>query len=141
MTERRRPYHLGVFLGLSAGAYAACLAGVTALQADADAQLAAARQPGFAAAARLSIANDELAARLDAVATAYSEAAQHYDRVGAGLSDFEAELQRLAAIVSSVQGAAQALPNRVALPSVSRTITRTVVSAPTTHATTGASGK
>jgi hypothetical protein len=45
----KRPYHLGVLLGVSAGAYAMSLAGVTFLQATSEAETAAVHAPAVAA--------------------------------------------------------------------------------------------
>ncbi len=138
MTDPRRPYHLGVFLGLSATAYAVFLAGVTGLQAGADGAVVAARAPDLQAAAQVAAEHDQLEAHLESVASAYARAALRYEQLGSGLGDLESSLGDLSAIVSSVQGAARALPARVALPPVSRTVVR--VAAPAVHATTGASG-
>lgn len=137
MTERR-PLHLAVFLGLSACAYAASLAGVTALQARSEAAVLADRGPTAQAIDRISAAHDLLEGRADRAAAAYARATSGYDAVGRGLVDVEARLSGLADVVGSIQGAARALPARAALPSVSRSVA--AVARPVVHATTAASG-
>ncbi len=138
MTDRRRPLHIGVFLGVSAGAYALGLAAVTALQARSEAATVADRAPTEQAIASLATRNDSLeAAALGAVET-YEQATGSYDRLGQVMADMEAQLGDLALIVEAVEGAARALPARVALPPVSRTVTR--ARPVTVHATTAASG-
>lgn len=138
MTERRRPLHVGVFLGLSAGAYALSLAGVTALQAQTEAATTADRSPAAEALAGLAAQHDSLEADAMRAGFAYERATGAYDRVGQALADVETQLGQLATIVQAVDGAARALPNRVALPAVSRTVTRSRPA--TVHATTAASG-
>jgi hypothetical protein len=138
MTERRRPVHLAVALGVSAGVYAVSLAAVTGLQADADAALAIERAPAVAAIAELKGRNDRLAARINAVGAAYGAAADRYRDVARGLDALDGPLAALATTVAGIEGATTSLPARAPLPTVSRVST---MSAPTVHATTGASGK
>lgn len=136
----RRPYHLGVFLGLSAGAYAVSLAGVTFLQSASERAIVAEQAPVASAAAVLASGHDAMQSRLDAGRSAYDAAGAGYKRVADELSAFEQQLDRLDATVASVAGTANQLPTRVALPSVPRAATP-VAAAPKVVATTGASGK
>lgn len=138
MTEHRRPLHVGVFLGLSAGAYALSLATVTALQAQSEASVMADRAPTSRAIVELAAQHDLLEADARDAGLLYERATGAYDRVGRTLGDVEAQLGTLARVVEAVDGAARALPDRVALPPVSRAITR--VGPPAVHATTAASG-
>ena len=138
MTEARRPLHLGVFLGLSAGAYACSLAAVTAFQVQSEAVVAADRAPAARAIAELAAGHDALESRASIAGTAYGRASDAYDAVGRTLSDVEAQLADLAGVVGAVDGAAGALPDRVDLPRINRAAT--TVSRPTVHATTAASG-
>jgi hypothetical protein len=138
MTEARRPLHVAVFLGLSAGAYAVSLAGVTALQAQSEAAVLVDRAPTAQAIAEIAAWHDALEATADRASAAYQRAAGAYDTAGQTLADVEAQLSGLADVVGTIQGAAQGLPSRVALPRVSRAAT--AVSRPTVHATTAASG-
>ena len=138
MTEPRRPLHLAVFLGLSAGAYAVGLAGVTALQAQSEEVMLADRGPTTQAIDRISAAHDLPEGRADRAAAAYARATSGYDAVGLGLVDVEARLSRLADVVGTIEGAARALPARAALPTVGHAVS--AVARPVVHATTAASG-
>ena len=138
MTDRRWPLHIGVFLGVSAGAYALSLAGVTALQARSEAATVADRGPTAEAIARLAARNDSLEATALNAGQTYERATGSYDRLAQAMPDVEIQLGDLARIVEAVDGAARALPDRVALPPVSRTVTRAKPA--TVHATTAASG-
>ena len=138
MTEARRPFHLGVFLGLSAGAYAISLAAVTAFQAQSELVVAADRAPAARAIAELAAGHDTLESRASIAGQAYGRASVAYDAVGRTLSDVEVRLSDLAGVVGEVDGAANALPDRVALPRINRAAA--TVSRPTVHATTAASG-
>lgn len=135
--ERRRPLHLAVTLGVSAGVYAASLAAVTTLQAGQDAAAAANAAPAEAALAAVQAANDRLADGLDAASSAFDRAGTGYRRVAAGLARTDARLGTLAASVASIEGAAVKLPASVPLPAVGSV---RVVAAPIVNATTGASG-
>jgi hypothetical protein len=138
MTEPRRPLHLAVFLGLSAGAYAVSLAGVTALQAQSEAAVLVDRVPTAQAIAEITAGHDVLEASADRAAAAYARAAGAYDTVGRTMVDVEARLSGLADVVGAIEGAARSLPSRVALPRVTRAVT--AVTRPAVHATTAASG-
>ena len=63
MTESRRPIHLAVLVGVSAGAYAISLAGVTALQSTTDARIAAERAPADHAVDVMAVGHDRLSRR------------------------------------------------------------------------------
>lgn len=138
MADARRPLHVGVFVGLSAGIYALSLAGVTAIQAQSEAAIAADRVPTADAIARLAAQNDSLEANARRAGRAYERAVGAYDRVGQAMAEVEGRLGELATTVRAVDGASRALPDRVALPRVNRTAT--TIKSPTVHATTSASG-
>jgi len=95
------PTRAGMLIGASAAIYAVTLAGVSLLQSDSDAALAASRQPYLDALAATRAANDTLEAAL----VKADGAAQ-------------ARLDELAALVAEVQGSAAALPTRISLPTV-----------------------
>lgn len=138
MTDTRRPAHLAVLLGASAGIYAVSLAGITALQSATDQTLIDERAPFGTATSTLAGGHDALETDLERAARAYGDAAAGYDRLGPRLDAMETSLDTLAGTVSQVSGAAKALPGHVTLPVVTRTVT--TKAAPVTHATTGASG-
>ena len=138
MTDSRKPLHLGVFLGMSAGAYALSLAAVTAFQSGTEAALIADHAPTQAAIEGLASRNDLLEATARDAGDAFDRANGAYDRVGKTLTAVEAQLATLAKTVGKVNGAAKALPGQVALPKVGRA--PATVRAPAVHATTAASG-
>ena len=141
MTDARRPLHLAVMIGASTAIYAASVAGVTALQSNTDRALTLRQAPALDAVARLRVGHDRLESRIDGAAAAYERAARAYDALTPGLLDTALSLTRLGEHVASVTGAASALPERVALPPISRTVIRAPVAPrPKTNATTGASG-
>jgi hypothetical protein len=138
MTDARRPLHVGGFAGLSACVYAVSLAGVTALQAQSEVAIAADRVPTAVAISHLAAQNDWLEANALRSGLAYVRAMGAYDRVGQTMAEVEGRLGELAKTVQAVDGASRALPDRVALPRVNRTVP--TIKSPTVHATTSASG-
>jgi len=143
MTDERRPAisipaHLGVILGLSAGAYALTLAAVTGLQSSAESATRLERAPTIAAIDAMAAGHDRLTARLDTARAAYEAAAGAYGDAGLQVADLESRLNALAAAVSEVSGTASSLPSGVRLPPVARSVT--TAAAPASQATTGASG-
>lgn len=142
MIDPRRPLHLAVMIGVSTALYAVSMAGVTAIQSNNDRTLMLRQSPAEDAAARIREGHDRLEAEINQAADAYGQAAGGYDALAPKLMDMENSLERLAGRVQTVSGAARALPGRVSLPPISRTVTRTVTtSRPKTVASTGASGK
>jgi hypothetical protein len=138
--DRRVPIHIAILVGVSAGAYAVSLAGITALQSTADARLIAQRLPSQRAAERAARDHDALEAAVAAAADRYAVLADRYDQAGTGIGGVETALDGLATRAASLTESAAKL--RVApfsLPRVARSVTRSV-SAPKTHATTRASG-
>jgi hypothetical protein len=152
VVDLRRPPHLVVLLGASAGIYAASLAGVTFLQSSADRALIEDRAPLDAATGSISSDHDSLESDLTRAARAYEDALARYDLLGSRLDGMETSLDTLAGSVSDVSGAAQALPGRVSLPRVTRASSGSGggstsgskaaprAAAPATNASTGASG-
>jgi hypothetical protein len=140
------PARAGLLLGATAAAYAVSLAGVSALEADADAQVIAARAPYLDEVARLQAANDELD-RLVREADAGTRAlAADYGAVGAAVTGYEARLDALAGLVANIEGSVAAMPDRIRLPSVrmrgaiAGSSRSGRLTAPATSATSGASG-
>lgn len=139
MAAQRPSLHLPLAAAACTALYSGSLAIVTAFQAQHDAALSAERAPLVAAAAR---ANAEGLATEQAV----RRASRALDRASAGYSDtaevaadFDALLALLAGRVEAATGAAARLPSSVRLPSAPSSVAH--VTAPTTQATTGASGK
>lgn len=138
----RRPVHVAVAVGVSAGLYAMSLAGVTALQASTDSRLAAARAPAEAAVDAMRSSHDALDADLAGLSARYGDAAAAYQSIAGAIAAHEASLVDLAGLIRTVEGSAAALkvPTITSLPSVS-TRTIYVSSRPATNACTTASGR
>ena len=92
MTDARRPIHLVVLLGATAGIYAVSLAGVTALQSAADRALIDDGAPLDATTSSLSAGHDAFENDLARAARAYGDAAAGYDRLAPRLDELEISL-------------------------------------------------
>ncbi len=139
--QARRPVHVAVAVGVTAGLYAVSLAGVTALQAGTNAQLAAERAPAAAAVDALRTNHDQVDADLARIAAEVSRTSATYQQIADGIASHEAALESLDARVAAVEGSAASLHVRTIarLPSVS---SRPVyVARPASNACTAASGK
>ena len=112
------PARAGMLVGASAAVYALALAGISGLQAEADAAVAAARAPYQDVLAQTRAANDELEARVLKADAEVRALAGTYGKVGANIEAYQARLDSLAALVAEVQGSAAALPTRIKLPTV-----------------------
>jgi len=140
--QTRRPVHVVVALGVTAGLYAVSLAGVTALQAATDTRLAAERAPAAAAVDALRTSHDQAEAELARIAAGFSGDAATYQRIADGIASHEAALGVLGGRIAAVEGSAASLrvPTFSRLPTVSsRTIY--VSARPASNACTAASGK
>jgi hypothetical protein len=135
----RRPVHLAVVAGISAGAYAVSLAGVTALQAAGDRQLSESNAPAQDAISSISVEHDRLDARLTGARAAYDSAAAAYADAVDRMAGVEARLGSLAQQVRKVEGSAAWVPPVVRLPSVSRSAAAPRAK-PASNGSTGASG-
>jgi uncharacterized protein involved in exopolysaccharide biosynthesis len=152
MTEPRRPVHLAVIVGLSAGAYAVSLAGVTALQSASDQDLVAANAPAENAVRTLQSEHDRLDGRLAAAASSYDAATTAYTDISDQLVAMEKRLGKLAVEVRKVEGSAAWTPPpapaaAARLPTVSRSGSTSGTTSgsksgpkPTPNATSGGSG-
>ncbi len=134
----RFPAHVVALVGLSTCGYAIALAGITSLQAAADAATTADRAPAAAGIDQVVDVNDRLAQRLDDLSNRDTISAAAYGNVVDGIARLEADLAALADRVTAVDGASRSLPTSVALPPAVRSVRPPTRSA--THATTGGSG-
>lgn len=141
MTELRRTVHLAVLAGLSASAYAGSLALVAMLQSSADATLSAERAPIRDAADAITSSHDDLEAAVAAAAQRYRRVTDRYSALLPGIAGVDSSLDALASTTAGVTNSALALPAHVSLPSVQAPRVIRVAAAPTTQATTGASGR
>lgn len=144
MTEARRPVHLALLAGLSAGAYAGCLALVAVLQSSADAALIADRAPIRTATQAIAADHDRLEAAMAAATRRYGQLADRYTALLPGIAGVNSSVEALAKTTAGVTNSTLSLPAHVSLPTVRAvpTAPRVVrVPAPATQATTGASGR
>ena len=137
-SRMRRPHHVGVMLGLSAGAYAVTLAGVAGLQSATDRAAIEAREPTRLAAEVLAAEHDRLEAELESARRAMARNGDDYDGAVALMADLQTRIDALAATVGELEGQTLALPTRLSLPSAPRV--PAAASRPATQASTGASG-
>jgi hypothetical protein len=165
--DPKRPYHVGVAVGLTTGAYALSLLAATSLQIQHDRALILDRSPVVAAIDALGSHHAVMESRLELARAQYSDGADGY---GALITRLDKMRERLAGMDRTVSGIEQAsgalaagIPGapgsgRAAQGSTSRssgrgssgsgsTAPRTVpgapppVAAPPTSGSTGASGK
>ncbi len=142
------PARAGMLLGASAALYAVTLAGISTLQAQDDAALAASRAPYLDVVAEARAANDALEARVQAADQQITALVATYGTMESDVEAFRVRLDTLAAMVADVQGSAASLPARIKLPTVSirgpvasSSSGASRVSAPKTSAKSGASGR
>jgi hypothetical protein len=136
----RRPYHVGVAIGISTCVYTLSLAAVTGIQVNRDRELIADRKPVQDAISLLSHHHDEMDARLAEASDRYRKAIRSYRGVAGGLDELHDGLDRLGKQLSELEGDAVRIP-RVTLPGVPRSLPAPAAVPPATHATTGASGR
>jgi hypothetical protein len=138
-TIPRVPTQVLAMIGLTGGCFGLSLAAAAALQSGTDATVAADRAPFASAVDRLTAENDRLEQRLLMLGALDARAADAAGPIGNGIAAMETQLDRLSSTVAAVDGAAQALPARVALPPVVRSVRVGSGSTPA-HASTGGSG-
>jgi hypothetical protein len=141
MTEKRRPVHLAILAGLSVSAYAGSLSLVTLLQSTTDASVAAERAPMREFTDALATGHDDLETTMADAARRYSLMSDRYGALLPELAQVETSLDTLARTTSTVTDSALKLPSRVSLPALPAAVRIVRTAAPTTHATTGASGR
>jgi hypothetical protein len=140
MIDRRLPSHLAVLIGVSAGAYAVSLAGMTALQAGADARLRDAREPFRLAAEAVAAEHGDLEDAIESARHRYTAAATRYGMTGATITEMEGSLDELAVRAATLLESAAALPTRFSLPAVRTVAPPRQAAPPKTDSTTRASG-
>ena len=97
--EPKRPYHLGVAMGVTTGAYALSLLAASTLQIQNDRALIADRHPVEAAITVLGSNHDEMEPRLDAARARYTDGADGY---GALVTRLDVLRKRLVAMDRTV---------------------------------------
>ena len=121
--DPKRPYHVGVALGLTTGLYAASLLTAARLQIAADRDLIESRTPVEAAISALGDHHDWMDGRLEDARTQYSIGTTGYESVRARLTTLDEQLSNLNKIVEEVEKIGAALPASLDLPGVP-TVTR-----------------
>jgi hypothetical protein len=86
---RRRPLHLAVLFGASAGAYAVSLAGVTAQQSRSDAAIQADRAPVVTAIDDAAAAHRALESAATKAARRYAALADSYEQTVGSVQSME----------------------------------------------------
>ena len=119
-TDPKRPYHLGVAIGITSGVYAASLLVAARLQIETDRALIADRTPVEAAISALGDHHDWMDDRLGEARTAYSVGASGYEALIAKLEAMDARLSDLGATVASVEKLGNSLATSLDLPGVPR---------------------
>lgn len=104
LAETRRPYHLGVALGLTAGVYACSLAAVSLLQIDRDRALIADRQPVNDAIELLGRHHDDMAADLDRAGAVFEDASSRYGALAGDLQELHSDVVRLSKKLQAING-------------------------------------
>jgi hypothetical protein len=118
--EPRRPYHVGVAIGLCAGVYAGSLTAVTMLQVDRDRTLIRDRAPVGEAIELLARHNDRLTTEIDAAGVAFQTAADGYEGVAAGVTDLDTAVRKLTVRVAAIKGSTTQIPDALSLPPLLR---------------------
>jgi hypothetical protein len=134
--SQRLPAHVAVMLGASVAGYGIALAVVTGLQSASEAAIAADRAPTSELLSGLAAGHDRLGGAVDRAAATATRALDRYQLLSSEISQLRADVDALSRLVSRVDGAAQALPASVKLPTVIRT---PAAARPVVHATTGGS--
>ena len=151
-TNPRRPYHVGVAIGLSAGVYAGSLAAVTMLQIDQDRRIIADRQPVGDAIDVLVRHHDAMASSLGQAGAVFEAASRQYGGVSGAMDELHAAVAQLGRTVAGIERSAMSGALDLKLPSIPtapRYVPKSVPNAapppnappPPTHGSTGASGK
>jgi uncharacterized membrane protein YgcG len=103
--EPKRPYHLGVAVGLTTGAYALSLLVASSLQIDHDRALIVDRQPVADAIDVLGEHHDDMGIRLEVARTAYATGADGYGALITRLDAMRERLAKMDATVTAIERA------------------------------------
>jgi uncharacterized membrane protein YgcG len=103
--EAKRPYHLGVAVGVTTGAYALSLLAASTLQIQHDRALIADRQPVATAIDVLGEHHDDMARRLEVARAAYATRADGYGTLITRLDTMRERLAKMDATVTAIERA------------------------------------
>ena len=135
----KAPLHLPIAMGVTSGFYAVALAGITALQAQADRAVIAGQQPFTDSLSSLAQRRTVLERDVGATISSLNHAGLSYNDSLQEATALHERLTTLAQQVTIATGAAAQIPSSQRLPSAATPLT--AAPAPATQATTGASGK
>lgn len=103
--EAKRPYHLGVAVGVTTGAYALSLLAASTLQIQHDRALIVDRQPVATAIDVLGDHHDDMARRLEVARAAYATGADGYGALITRLDTMRERLAKMDATVTAIERA------------------------------------
>jgi hypothetical protein len=101
--ETKRPFHLGVAVGLTTGAYAASLLVAARLQIDADRSIIEDRTPVEAAISALGDHHDWMDDRLVEARSQYAIGAASYVELQARLASMDKRLAKLDSVLGTIE--------------------------------------
>jgi hypothetical protein len=120
-TDPRRPYHVGVAVGLTTGVYAMSLLATTSMQIEQDRAVIADRDPVQAAIEALGQHHDEMEVHLLQARLRYQQGTEGYVTLADRLAALEARLSATDKSVSAAEQLGASLPSDLSVPGVSRT--------------------
>ena len=135
----KAPVHVPIAAGVSTGLYAVALAGITALQAQADRAVLGGQQPFTDSLSNIAQHRAALERDVGATITSLNHAGLSYNDSLEQATALHERLTTLARQVTIATGAAAQIPSSQRLPSAATPLATAL--APATQATTGASGK
>jgi len=101
--EARRPYHVGVAIGLTTGAYALSLMAASTLQIQHDRALIADRRPVEVAVSVLGSNHDVMESSLELARTRYTAGADGYGALVTRLDEMRARLATMDKTVAGIE--------------------------------------
>jgi hypothetical protein len=116
--DAKRPYHVGVAVGVATTVYAVTLVAASRLQLDADRGLIADRAPVQDALTLLDDHHDWLESRLGGARLQYAERADGYTAVTDRLTTLQARLASLDRSVAAVEKLGNSMSLTLSLPAV-----------------------
>ena len=123
--EPKRPYHVGVAIGVTTGAYALSLLATSTLQIQQDRALIADRHPVDAAIMVLGDDHDQMEMRLQRARTRYGDGAEGYGALVARLDKLRERLAKMDKTVTSIERANNVLAASIpGVPATARSSTR-----------------
>jgi hypothetical protein len=112
----KRPYHVGVAVGLTTSLYAATLLLATRLQIDADRALIADREPMQRAIDALGSHHDTLTSLLDEARDAYNTAATGFGSVIDGMAHLDEHLTAVSGTIEAAERLSASISANLSLP-------------------------